>query len=528
MIGRRIDKRKFFFDEDAAERPIRFIEQFIIHTEGGRVGEPFLLEDWQKDIIRNAYGWKHKSTGRRKHRFVYVELPKGNGKSMLLSALELYMLAGDRQIAGENYCVAGDRQQARIVFDSCKNLIAGSPKLQGKFDVFKSSIIHKKSLSSMKVLSAEAYSKHGYRPFSIAFDELHVQPNRELYDTLTRGLIKRPDSMCWMITTAGVKNTFAESIHDYALKVASGVLDNDAWMPVVYAAKEEDDPFDPEVWARANPGYGSIIDPHDFTALAKEAETMPTALNGFKRLHLNIWTGSTEGWIPLHKWDKSGLRKVDLERHARDGTPCWGGLDLASTEDLSSFSLVFENMDGTFDWAAWFWCPEDTVHERTKNENINYEAWVRSGLIFTTPGSVQDTNEIIAFVAQAHEKYNIQRIGFDQHGPGKYVGATLYSEHGVPMQQFAQTIMNYSTPTKEMEKLIISKKLNHGGNPVLRWQADNVQIFRNTNDDRRPHKGKSKDKIDGIISGLMALGEYYDEKGQNSGAVLYIPGVTDA
>ena len=218
MSGK-IDRRKFRFDAEAAERPIKFIERFILHTDGEKAGRPFLLEEWQKDIVRKAFGWKYRKSGRRKHRFIYVELPKGNGKSMLLSALELYLLCADSQTAGENYCAAGDREQARIVFDSCRNLIAGSPKLQGKFEVYKSSIVHKKSLSTLKVLSAEAYSKHGYRPYSIAFDELHVQPNRDLYDTLTRGLIKLRDSMCWMITTAGIKNTFAETIHNYALKV---------------------------------------------------------------------------------------------------------------------------------------------------------------------------------------------------------------------------------------------------------------------------------------------------------------------
>jgi phage terminase large subunit-like protein len=523
----KIDKRKYYFDEDAAERPIRFIERYILHTDGLKVGQPFLLEEWQKQIIRKAFGWHHKSSGRRKHRFVYVELPKGNGKSMLLSALEIYLLCADKQQAGENYCVAGDREQARIVFDSCKNLIEGSPRLKNMFEVYKSSIIHKSSMSVMKVLSAEAYSKHGYRPFSIAFDELHVQPNRELYDTLTRGLIKRPNSMCWMITTAGVKNTFAETIHDYAVKISNGILENDAWMPVIYCAEDDDDPFDEKTWQKANPGYGSIIDPHDFTALAKEAETQSTALNGFKRLHLNIWTGSTESWIPLHKWDKAGLRQVDLEKHEEQHTPCWGGLDLASTQDLSSFSLVFKNDDGTFDWVAWFWCPEDTVHQRTKDENIHYESWVREGYVFATDGNVQDVNHIIDFVAQCYDRFNIKSIGFDAHGPGKYVGSTLYTDYGVPMQQFSQTIMNYSTPTKEMEKLILSKRINHGNNPVLRWQADNVQIYTNTNDDRRPHKGKSKDKIDGIISGLMALGEYYDKHQETTGVFMYIPGITD-
>lgn len=437
------------------------------------------------------------------------------------------MLSGDSQIGGENYCVAGDRDQARIVFDTCKNLIELSPRLQDKFEVYKSSIIHIKSRSFMKVLSAEAYSKHGYRPYSIAFDELHVQPNRELYDTLTRGLIKKPNSMCWMITTAGVKNTFAETIHDYAVNILNNVLENEAWMPVVYAAHPDDDPFDLEVWRKTNPGFGPIIDPHDFTVLAKEAEAQASALNSFKRLHLNIWTGATDSWIPVHKWDKAGLRKVDLEFHLRNQSPCWGGLDLASTQDLSSFSLIFEHPDGYFDWAVWFWCPEDTVHERTKNENINYEAWVRSGEIFTTEGDVQDTEAIIDFVQRANEDFNIQSVGFDKHGPGKYVGAKLYTDYGVPMEQFSQTIASYSTPTKEMEKLILSKKLNHGNNKVLRWQVDNVQIARNTNDDIRPHKGKSKDKIDGIVSGLMALGEFFDKSNQKPGMVMYIPGITD-
>lgn len=506
-------KHKWTYNETAANRPVRFIEGLIKHTQGEWSGRPFVLEQWQKEqIIYPAFGMVDANTGHRRYKFVYVELPKGNGKSYLLSAISLYLALGEGEQAAEIYCCAGDREQARIIFDTCRAMVEISPQLSAACEVYKNSIVHKKTKSVIKVISAEAYSKHGYRPQGIAFDELHVQPNRELYDTLTRGMIKRKNSMCWMITTAGVKNTFAETIHDYAERLARGSIKDDAWLPVIYKAEPDEDPFKPATWAKANPGYGSIIDPDTFGILAKEAQNQPSALNAFKRLHLNIWTGSVESWIPPHVWEKCST-PVDLARLR--GVPCWGGLDLASTQDLSAFALLFETeRDVRYDLLVWVFCPEDTLHDRTRKENSNYEAWAEAGLITATPGNVQDLESIKNVILDCMEKYNLQGLSYDPWN-GDTFAADLYTRYNVPVRKCSQTLTSLSEPSKRFETLVTGGLLAHGGNPVLSWMMDNVQIYRDTNDNYRPHKAKSKGKIDGIMAAINAVAEMMDWKRRN-------------
>lgn len=492
-------RQKWTYDEEKAEKPIRFIESMVKHIIGEYAGSPFLLEEWQKQIILQAFGWVDKA-GKRKHRFVYVELPKGNGKSFLLSAIVIYLCCAEQIARGENYCVAGDRFQARIIFDACRAMIEGSKRLKGAFEVYKNSIIHKKTQSVIHVISADASTKHGFRPYCIAFDELHVQPNRELYDTLTKGMIKLPNSMCWMITTAGVKNTFAETIHDYADKVRRKVIKDDAWMAVMYAADEQDDPFKEETWAKCNPAYGKFIRPDDFRIVVQEAKNNPSALNSFKRLHLNLWTGSVEAWIPVHTFDEAAgeLDFDELEKY-----PCYLGLDLASNRDLTALAAVWD-LGGRYAWHCWFWCPEETVTERARLENVNYEAWVREGLVETTPGNVIDLAYIEERLVSVCDKYDVKKIGFDPWS-AKNFAAVMIEKHFMPMVQVKQTISHLSESTKKLEAWIVEKRIVHAGNPVLRWMIDNVQIYRDTNDNIRAHKGKSRGKIDGVAATILAI-----------------------
>jgi len=496
-------KKQYYYDKERGEKPIKWIEQKIVHTQGKWAGHPFLLEEWQKEILRKAFGWYHKKTGLRKHRFVYVELPKGNGKSYLLSAVNLYLAFGDGEHAAEIYCVAGDREQARIVFGTCKEMVENSPSLSPYLESFKNSIVRTDNASVIKVISAEAYSKHGYRPYGICFDEMHVQPNRELYDTLTRGMIKRDGSMCWMITTAGVRNTFAETIHDYADKVRKGVIDDPSWLPIIYTVPLDADPFDENNWNDANPGLGTILNPDNFRILAREAQNNHTALNGFKRLHLNIWTGSTEAWIPTHDWDK--CNKGIVKEEELEGVPCWAGLDLATKRDLSSFALIWElERDESYLIRVWFWCPEDTVYERTLKENVNYEVWVNEELIYTTPGNVTDQRYIKQKIIELREAYNFEEIGYDQMAASQLMGE-LHSEEEMQVRVVPQTARGLSEPFKWFGDMIVSKKINHEGNPVLRWQADNVEVWKDTNDNWRPDRSKSKEKIDGIVAVTDAI-----------------------
>lgn len=510
--------KKYTYNKDLAERPIKFIEKYVQHINGDRAGQPFLLEPWQKEITREVFGWVDKA-GRRKHRFIYIEVPKGNGKSMFLSAITIYLSCAEGQTRAENYCVAGDRSQARILHDACKAMVEESPRLQAAFQVYRDSIVHSKSQSTIKVLSSEAYSKHGYRPYCIAFDELHVQPNRELYDTLTKGLIKIKNSICFMITTAGVKDTFAETIHDYAMQLSNGIIKDEHWYVKIYAAEEKDDPFSENTWQAANPGYGTIIDPENFQIIVKEARNNPSALNSFKRLHLNQWTGALRGWIEHHIFEKCHIRDIPLDDYAKGKIKCYGGLDVASTADLTAFSLLFDPGDGILDWKCWFWCPEETIRDRIKSENVNYEAWARAGWIFTTPGNVQDKEMIKTFLVEQYEKFNVQSIGFDPKAFDADA-AELSTKFGLPFFKFIQTITEFTAPTKEMERKVRRQEINYEGNPVLAWQMNNTEVFSDSNDNIRPmkgaargqNKGRKRNKIDGIVAGIMAVGEWMDAK----------------
>lgn len=500
------------FDVEKADRVVRFIERYCKHLHGDLAGSPFLLEPFQKkDIIYPAFGTLN-ADGKRQKRFIYVELPKGNGKSYLLSALALYMACADGEYNAEVYCVAGDREQARIIFDTCAQMVIADRTLKAAFDVFKHTIVHKKTQSVIKVISAEAYSKHGYRPYAICFDELHVQQNDDLYNTLTRGLMKRWDSMCFMITTAGVKNTFAEGIHDYADMIRRGKIKNDAWLPVIYAAKSTDDPFDEKTWARVNPGYGTIINPDNFRILAEEAKTRASGLNSFLRLHLNIWTGSTQSWIPGHVWDS---RYADISEDDLKKADVFLGLDLASTKDLSALAFLFRLKDGRHHVKLMTFCPTDTMNDPANKDGAMYREWMQDGWIIGVEGDTQDEEPIRNAIIAACEKYTVLGVGYDPWTADRFA-AELYTRYAVPVMKCAQVLSKLSGPSKWIEKEVgANGSLSHDGNPVLAWNLDNTQIYRDTNDNIRPHKGQSKGKIDGIAATVTAVWAMTELETQN-------------
>ncbi len=523
-----IDKDKYYFDEEAGNKPVEFFEEVLIHTHGEKAGKPFLLEDWQRLHLRNIFGWKFKNNGDRKHRFFYLEIPKGNGKSAIQSGLVIYMAGIDSPPGSETYCVAGDKFQARIVFDECREMIEQNPVLEDKFEVFKNSIVHKKSRSIIHVISADAAGKHGFKPYYIAFDEVHVQPDRELYDTLTKGMMKNRNSMTGMITTAGEVGTFAEEVHNTAWDIAKGVVANDYWYVAIYSAYNErkeapddEDLFKPETLAFANPGYGSIIRPEDMAVIVNDAQAQKTGVNSFKRLHLNIWVGSLLAYINIEDFRKCNLGTVDLDYHSREQTPAFCGLDLASVEDLSSFSMLFHMGGEVFEWVSWSWCPSDTIRMYYKRQaNHHYQVWAKEGKIIATPGATQDKDRILAFLLDICEKYNVRGISTDPSSHHAVLGSWLEANPDLPIHPFTQTLRNYTAPTKLLKQLVLNKAINYGGSDILEWQIDNTMVYEDGNDQVRPMKtvsrgrgkGRQRKKIDAVVAAIMGLGEYLDQK----------------
>jgi phage terminase large subunit-like protein len=499
---------EFWFDETAADMAVAFFERFLVHIEGEWAGEPFILLPWQRDeIIRPLFGWK-RGDGTRKYRYAYIEIPRKNGKSTLAAGIALYLTFADEEPGAKVFGCAGDREQAAVVFETAKAMVEESPKLLERCDLFRRSMVVPASRSVYQVLSAEAYSKHGKNTHGVIFDEFHVQQDRELWDTMTTSTGARRQPLVVAITTAGYdRESICWEQHEYARKVLEGVIEDPSFFAYIRAAGDDEDWLDEEVWKRCNPSLGVTVKLDYLRAEANRARQVPAYQNTFRRLHLNQWTSQQTRWLPMEAWEQCA-HPVDPE--AMGARQAYGGLDLASAIDVAAFSLAFEPPDlpeggdpGPIPTLHWFWIPEENLIERARRDRVPYDAWVRDKWITATPGNVIDYEWIIRDITQLGQQFNIQEIAFDRWGAFQI--SQRLEGAGFTMVAFGQGFVSMSAPTKELLRLTVDHKLAHGGNPVLRWMADNLVVTQDAAGNVKPDKKKSREKIDGVVSTIMAI-----------------------
>ncbi len=511
---------EYWFDRRAADVAVAFFERLLVHVKGEWAGQPFVLLPWQKRIVRDIFGWK-RADGTRRYRTVYIEVPRKNGKSNLAAGLALYMLFLDDEPGAEIYSAAADTDQAAIVFDLAKQMVEASPALSARCEVYKRSIVVPATNSVYRVVSADAYTKHGFNAHGVVFDELHAQPNRELWDVLTTATGARRQPLVIAITTAGYdRESICWEQHEYARKVAEGIIEDDSFYPAIWAADEEDDWLDEEVWKKANPSLGHTLKWEYLRGEARRAEQSPAYQNTFRRLHLNQWTQQETRWLPMEAWNACA-HEVDEEALA--GQVCYGGLDLASSVDIAAFEIVFPPKEegGLWRVVSRFWIPEENIVERARRDRVPYDAWVRDGYITATPGNVIDYAFIMAEIERLGEMYDIREIAFDRWGAVQI--STALEERGFTMVQFGQGFRSMSPPTKELLRMVLDGKLAHGGHPVLRWMADNMVVDTDPAGNVKPNKKKSREKIDGMVALIMALDRATRQ--QNSGSVYETRGI---
>jgi phage terminase large subunit-like protein len=492
------------FDERAAELAERFFERLLRHTKGEWAGEGFHLQAWQRQIVRDVFGWK-RPDGTRRYRRVYIEIPRKNGKSTLSAGLALYLLFADGEPGAEVYSAAADREQAAIVFEQAKQMVLGSPALGRYAQAFKRAIVVNETMSSYKVLSSDAPTKHGLNAHGVIFDELHAQPNRELWDVLTTSQGSRRQPLVVAITTAGYdRESICWEQHEYARQVLSRVIEDDSFYGYIAAAEPEDDWTDPAVWAKANPSLGVTVSEEYLRAECDRARNVPAYQNTFRRLHLNQWTQQEERWLDLAAWEASAgpLEAKALEAELL-GKLGYGGLDLASTTDIAALALVFPMENGAYGALLRFWIPRENMMERARRDRVPYDAWTRDGWITATPGNVIDFTRIVADVRELGKRYKIGEIAFDRWGAVQ-VSQEL-TNAGFTMVQFGQGFASMASPTKELLRLVLEGKLWHGNNPALRWMADNMTVAQDPAGNVKPDKAKSREKIDGMVALIMGL-----------------------
>ena len=500
----------FYFDKEAASKAIGFIETFCTHTKGELAGKPLLLEDWQKKIIGDLFGWKQEN-GLRKFRTAYIQIGRKNGKSTLCAAIGLYMLFADNERGSEIFSAAADRSQAGIVFEIAKQMILKNPELTKRSKVFRNSITNESKGNFYQAISSDSKTKHGLNANCIIFDELHTQPNRDLWDTLLTSTGSRRQPLCISISTAGYdRNSICWEIYNYAKQVQEGILEDDSFYSCIYEAEIDDDITDEKNWIKANPNYGISLRKEYMKRESQRAMDVPSYQNTFKRLMLNIWTDSQTAWITHKEWDKC-KGEIDLEK--LKGKDCWAGLDLASTRDISALVLLFKE-DDNFIILPYFFIPEDNAKKRSERDKVDYVTWEKQGYITFTSGDVADYNFIKKKIMELGLEYNIQSLGYDRWNASQLV-IDLQNE-GANMSPFGQGFLSMSAPTKELEKLILGEKIIHDGNPVLGWMLSNIALQEDPAGNIKPNKAKSTEKIDGLVALIMSLGEHMTTEDINS------------
>ena len=472
------------YSQEMADYAVSFIE-CLCHTKGTWAGKPFELIDWQEQIIRDLFGTL-KPNGYRQFNTAYIEIPKKQGKSELAAAVALLLCCGDGEERAEVYGCAADRQQASIVFEVAADMVRMCPALSKRVKILASQkrIIYQPTNSFYQVLSAEAYSKHGFNIHGVVFDELHTQPNRKLFDVMTKGSgDARMQPLYFLITTAGTDtNSICYETHQKAKDILEGRKIDPTFYPVIYGAEESDDWTDPKVWKKANPSLDITVDIDKVKAACESAKQNPGEENSFRQLRLNQWVKQAVRWMPMEKWDACAfpVSEDDLE-----GRICYGGLDLSSTTDITAFVLVF---------------PPENEDDK---DHVPYDVWERQGYLQTTEGNVVHYGYIEKFIESLEERFNIREIAFDRWGAVQMV--QNLEGMGFTVVPFGQGFKDMSPPTKELMKLTLERRIAHGGHPVLRWMMDNIYIRTDPAGNIKADKEKSTEKIDGAVATIMAL-----------------------
>jgi len=492
----------YYFDEKEASRPCWFIEN-LTHTKGELAGRAIHLEPWQCFLLTTLFGWKAKA-GNRRFRSAYVEVGRGNGKSTLLSGIGLFCLCADHEPGAEVYSFATTREQAKIVFGDAQTMARGNRALQEAYglEVTAHALYVPATNSTFQAKSAEGSTLDGLNTHLAIIDELHAHKKRDVFDVVETSLGKRRNSLMVSITTAGVDRTgICYEQRTLVTKILSGSLQDESYFGIIYTLDPDDDWKSDEALAKANPNWGVSVRPEVIRALQAKAIATPSAENNFKTKHLDVWCNADVGWMDMKAWDACADESLDESDF--DGEPCWLGLDLASTSDMTAKVKIFQRkIDGSSHYYLFgdYWLPRTAIE---RGVNSQYQGWEYLGYLHVCEGPVTDFAEIRDSILEDCGRYSVQSVAYD---PFQAVQLSKeLSDDGVPMVLCKQTVANLSDPMKQFQALVLDHRLHFNGDPVLTWMVSNVVCHVDVKENIYPRKDAPENKIDGVVAGIMAL-----------------------
>ncbi len=520
------ESKGFYYDEEAAKKVLKFFS-VLKYTKGEWAGLEFKPEPWQVFILSSIFGWKRITDGTRRFRTAYLETARKSGKTETLAGVGLYLMAADKEAGAEVYSVATKMDQARISHSAASMMVRKSQPLRDRIQIYKNNLNIEETGSKFVPLGADSKTMDGLNVHGGMVDELHAHPNRDVWDVIITATGARRQALIMAITTAGYdKHSVCWEQHDYTEKVLEGIIEDETHFGIIFTIDHGEDCMcflpnckkgcdswqDEKVWGKANPNLNVCTKLDDLQMKAKKAAEVPTQLNAFLRLHMNIWTESVTKWIGTDKWAACG-GKVDKDR--LKGRLCYAGLDLSTTTDISAFVLVFPPLeDGdVYEILCRFWIPQENMRERVRKDRVPYDVWVREGYITATQGNIIDYNSILHQIDQDCNDYDLQELAFDRWGSQKIT--TDLQDMGFENEktkhvqrhliQFGQGFASMNAPTKELEKLILGRQMRHGDNPVLTWMISNTVIKMDAAGNMKPDKGESTERIDGVVALIMAI-----------------------
>jgi phage terminase large subunit-like protein len=487
------------FRPEKAERVFRFFK-LLHHSKGEWAGRVFDLSLWQQFLIWELFGWE-RADGTRRYRIAFISTGRKSGKSTTAAAIGNYLFLADNEPGAEIVTASTKRDQSRIVHSEAIRMIKSSPDLKPLVAILKDNLSVPSRNSKYEPLGADADTLDGLNLSGIIADEVHAWKGRSLWDVLETATAARRQALMFAITTAGTgRESLAYQLTDYSIKVLEQTIIDDSFFPLIYSLDEGDSWDDPTAWPKANPNLNISVKISTLMEECERAKQMPSAQNAFRRLRMNQWTETHSQWIDLALWDE-GATAVDPE--ALEGRECIAGLDLASTQDITALVLLFPADDGSFDILPFFWVPEESIKTRSKRDRVLYDTWQQQGYILSTEGNVTDYDVIREFIRDLADRYQIKEIAFDRWNASQLV--TQLQADGALMVPVGLGFASMQAPCREFEKLVLARKLRHGGNPVLRWMLSNISIKVDPAGNMKPDKAKSTEKIDGIVAALLAL-----------------------
>jgi phage terminase large subunit-like protein len=482
-----------------ADRKVRLINQ-LTHTKGPFAGQPFTLRPWQEhDIVRPLFTTD--ARGRRRYRTCLLMMPRKNGKTELAAALAIDGLLFDREMGGEIYSAAADKDQASLVFNVAAQMLRNDDDLYALVEINDSQrrIVHRKSGSFYRAISSEAYSKHGFNASRVIYDELHAAPSRDLWDVLTTSTGARDQPLMIAISTAGYdRHSILWELYQHAKKVRETPDLDPSFLPILYEAPNDADWTDERVWHAANPALGDFRSLEEMRIACRRAQEIPGHENTFRRLYLNQWTEQAARWIQLTAWDACRADRPPLA-----GRRCYVGLDLSSTVDLTALVAVFPLGDGAFFVLPQFFVPADRMRERAQRDHVPYDVWATEGYLTATPGNVVDYEAVRAVLGDWATAYDVRDVAFDPWNATDLV--TRLQQDGFTCVPVRQGMAQLTAPTKALETAILSRVLQHDGHPVLRWNVQNVSVESDAAGNLKPSKKVSTERIDGVVALILAI-----------------------